>query len=104
MHDNAEHVLSLIAPFYAEMYDRAHDTINAFARTEIGREAFDPEADEWDEFVGQLALSYNHDSTLAFSMHADGYDPGLRYLLDDNGTLYTDLDTALAPLLSLIHI
>ena len=98
MINNEAHVLSQIAPFYAEMYDQAYDTINNFAHTEAGREAFKPESDEWDEFVGQLALQQIFGSTFAFSTHADEDISGLKYLLDDNGTLYTDLDDELDPL------
>lgn len=98
MFDNEAHVLSQIAPFYAEMYDRAYDTIDAFARTETDREAFNPESDMWDEFAGQLALELIFGSTFAFSIRADEDFSGLKYLLDDNGTLYTDLDDELDPL------
>ena len=98
MINNEAHVLSQIAPFYAEMYDQAYDTINNFAHTEAGREAFKPESDEWDEFVGQLALQQIFGSTFAFSTNADEDISGLKYLLDDNGTLYTDLDDELDPL------
>ena len=80
------------------MYDQAYDTINAFARTEAGREAFNPESNAWDEFAGQLALELILGSTFAFSTHADEDISGLKYLLDDNGTLYTDLDDELDPL------
>ena len=98
MFENNEYVLSLIAPFYAGMYDRAYDTINAFARTEAGREAFTPESDAWDEFVGQLALQQIFGSAFTFSTHADEDFSALKYLLDDNGTLYMDLDDELDPL------
>lgn len=83
--------------FYAELYDRAFELIDAYGRSKAESGVFHPDSEDWDEYVGQLALLTVFDCADAFR-RAEEADDGLKYLLDDNGKLTTDLDTHLDPL------
>lgn len=87
--DGREALLQEVGKFYAQLYDRAFDVINQFARENADVNVFNPDLEGWEDFVAHLALETVFHSA---SNLAEPESAGLKYLFDDDGRIYTNLD------------